>query len=335
MSKEILLGFLEDAKNDYRNASAVTAIINQLVSIVEEHYNKPIPTQVTMQCPPAIVQLANEMESQIPQDMKDKITQLEIHVFSEQSKNQELRKQKAKITEMFETTREENKKRQQKLQIASNDYYSSIEDVIKQRDKLKNRLEQARRNCDYFVSLHSEISVRYEEVCKKNENLLNMLAEQKEEIDKLKNQIKELKTEKQVILVENQRVDKLNRDLQKEKFDLQEQRNNVSEMFDLANKKQKELQIKLNVVNQDYVQLQRSLNHLKETRNGQDAQYNLLQQGYNEVAEERDKLQEQKEVLQEFLNRMTDKYDNLRKECLGLQKTINDLLGRIPFDGTN
>ena len=88
MSKEILLGFLEDAKNDYRNTAAVAAILDQLVSIVEEHYNRPPPTQVTMQCPPAIVKLANEMEPQIPQDVKDKITQLEIHVFSEQEQSQ-------------------------------------------------------------------------------------------------------------------------------------------------------------------------------------------------------------------------------------------------------
>jgi len=228
MSKEILLGFLEDAKNDYRNTAAVAAILDQLVSIVEEHYNKPIPTQVHIKCPPAIVELATKMESP--------------------------------------------------------DY--------------RNQLEQARRNCDHFASLHSEISVKYAEVCKKNEMCLNDLDEQEEELDKLKKQIEELKTEKQVILVENQRVDKLNRDLQKEKFDLQEQKNNVSEMFEAANKKQKELQNKLNFIDQDYVQLQRSLNHLKETCKGQDVQYNLLQQGYNEVAEERDQFQEQVKNLQ-------------------------------------
>lgn len=330
MSKEILLGYLTDAKKECRNTAVLHAIIDQLISIVEEHYNKPIPTQ----CPPAIVKLANEMESQISQDVKNKITQLEIHVFSEQSKNQELREQKAKITEMFEAAREEIKKLKKKLQIASNDYFSSTEDIVKQRDELKNHsLVVAARN--------SELATKYEEVCKKNEVCLNDLDDQKEELDKLKNQIKELKTKKQVLLVENERVDKRNIELEKDKFDLQEQKKNVSEMFEAANEKQKELQIKLNVVNQDYVQLQRSHNNLKETSKGQEVQYNLLQQSYDEVCNERNKLFEEKEVLQESLNRSVEKYDNLRKECLSLQKTINDLLGRIPvniptpFDGTN
>jgi chromosome segregation ATPase len=366
MSKAILIGYLTDSKREAKNSAVLTSILNQLTSIVEEHYDKPPPTQVHIKCPPAIVELATKMEPQI-------------------------------------------------------DY--------------KSELEQVQRNCNTIASLHSDLSAKYEEVCKKNEICLNDLDEQEEELDKFKKQVEELETTKQILLVENQRVDKLNRDLQLENValindkelvlktnnDLQEQKKNVSEMFEAANEKQKELQTKLKQINEDYVHLQRSYNHLKETRKAQDVQYNLLQQSYDEVCNERDQLQEQvknlqatneelkqmneehtylksklenalqenfklrqamltpehfkvvetstlenikkrynelestnfrltqdisqfvqdKEILQESLNRSVEKYDNLRKECLGLQKTINDLLGRIPvnvptpFDGNN